>query len=65
MPNLNEFFDSSNEKQNEKTYELEKLNGVRACSKCDEDVSGAFWDPIELVMSWRCSQGHETIFKVA
>jgi len=61
MPDLNEFFDKPAE---EEPYELEKMNGVRPCSKCEEDVNGAFWDPVELVMSWRCSKGHETIFKV-
>ena len=61
MPSFNEFFDKPNEK---KPYQVEKLQGVRACSKCDEDVTGAFWDPIDLVMSWRCSKGHETVFKV-
>ena len=61
MPSFNEFFDKPDEK---KLYQVEKLQGVRACSKCDEDVTGAFWDPIDLVMSWRCSKGHETVFKV-
>ena len=61
MPDLNEFLKKKNI---QKGYELENLSGIRACSTCDEDVSGAFWDPIELVMSWRCSKGHETIFKV-
>jgi hypothetical protein len=61
MPDLNEFL---NKKSEEKPYELEHLNGVRACSKCDEDVSGAYWDPVELVMSWRCSKAHETTFRV-
>jgi hypothetical protein len=61
MPDLNEFL---NKKSEEKSYELEYLNGVRACSKCDEDVSGAYWDPVELVMSWRCSKAHETTFRV-
>jgi hypothetical protein len=61
MPSFNEFFDKPDEK---KPYEIERLQGIRACSKCDEDVTGAFWDPIDLVMSWRCSKGHETTFKV-
>ena len=64
MPNLNEFLNKKDEAVNDKPYDLEYLNGVRGCSKCDEDVPGAHWDPIELVMSWRCSKGHETIFKV-
>lgn len=61
MPDLNEFL---NPKSQEKPYELEKLDGFRPCSKCDEDVKGALWDPIELVMSWRCSSGHETVFRI-
>ena len=61
MPDLNQFL---NKKIEQKEYELEKLSGLRACNTCDEDVSGASWDPIELVMSWKCSKGHETIFKV-
>ena len=61
MPDLNEFFDKPIK---EKQYNLEKIQGVRPCSKCDEDVTGAFWDPIDFVMSWRCSKSHETIFKV-
>lgn len=65
MPNLDEFLGGKDSKPAEKSYELEQLNGVRACSKCDEDVSGAYWDPIELVMSWRCSKGHESVFKVS
>jgi hypothetical protein len=60
MPNLDDFLKENTSKD----YELENLPGVRACSKCDEDVSGASWDPIELVMSWKCSKGHDTIFKV-
>jgi hypothetical protein len=61
MPDLNEFLNKKNEK---KEYQLEKLLGIRGCKTCDEDVSGATWDPIDLVMSWVCSKGHETIFKV-
>lgn len=61
MPDLNEFFDKPIK---EKQYNLEKIQGIKPCSKCDEDVTGAFWDPIDFVMSWRCSKGHETIFKV-
>jgi hypothetical protein len=61
MPDLNEFFDKPDK---EKPYNLEQLNGVRPCSKCKEDVSGAFWDPMEMIMSWKCSNGHETIYEV-
>ena len=61
MPSLEEFL---NPKIEHKEYMIEKLPGLRACSTCDEDVNGALWDPIELVMSWRCSKNHETVFKV-
>jgi hypothetical protein len=63
MPNLNEFLNAKI-KEESKGYELEHLNGVRGCAKCDENVSGASWDPIELVMSWKCSKEHVTTFKV-
>ena len=52
MPNLDEFL---NKKIEQKEYQLERLPGLRACNTCYEDVSGALWDPIELVMSWKCS----------
>lgn len=61
MPNLDEFL---NPKIYQKEYDLEKIPGLRACDKCDENVNGATWDAVELVMSWRCSKGHETVFKV-
>jgi hypothetical protein len=61
MPNLDEFL---NKDIKQKEYELERIPGLKACAKCDEDVNGATWDPIELVMSWTCSKGHNTIFKV-
>ena len=62
MPDLNEFFNKPDEKIEHSN--LEKLGGVRPCSKCDEDVEGAFWDALDMIMSWRCSKGHETVFKV-
>jgi hypothetical protein len=61
MPDLNEFLDKPDK---EKPYNLEQLNGIRPCSKCKEDVSGAFWDPMEMIMSWKCTNGHETIYEV-
>ena len=61
MPNLDEFLNKKNEKEE---HLLEKLSGLRSCKTCDEDVNGATWDPIKLLMSWKCSKGHETTFKV-
>ena len=62
MPDLNEFFNKPSKEVEH--YDLEKISGIRPCSKCDEDVSGALWDPVDMVMSWRCSKVHETIYKV-
>lgn len=65
MPNLNEFFESKDEsKEIDKPYNLEKLIGVKPCSKCNEDVPGALWDPVEFTMYWKCSKGHENTFRV-
>lgn len=61
MPNLDEFLNKNIE---QKEYNLERIPGLKACGKCDEDVNGADWDPIELVMSWKCSKGHDTVFKI-
>jgi hypothetical protein len=62
MPNLDEFLNKEN--KNSKPYDLEQVHGVRPCSKCDENVSGALWDPVEFVMFWTCSNGHENKFQV-
>ena len=62
MPNLNEFLGKNSEKQINTTFE--KLNGVRPCSQCEEDVVGGLWDPENLIMKWTCSSGHENIYKV-
>lgn len=62
MPNLDEFLNKAT--PNSKPYELEKVHGSRPCGKCDEDVAGALWDPVEFMMSWTCSKGHENKFQV-
>jgi hypothetical protein len=43
---------------------LEKLDGIRPCAQCKEDVDGGLWDPINLKMTWKCSSGHENSFQV-
>ena len=43
---------------------LEKLDGIKPCAKCEEDVDGGLWDPEKLIMSWKCSNEHETSYKV-
>lgn len=62
MPNLNEFLNKKEQKQINTTFE--KLNGVRPCSECDEDVVGGLWDSNNKVMYWTCSFNHENKFEV-
>jgi hypothetical protein len=62
MPNIKEFVGPIPEPVHR--TELEKVIGKKPCSKCDEDVHEATWDPISLVMSWTCSKGHQNSFKV-
>lgn len=61
MPNINEFL---YKKEKILKPEMEKLAGFRGCTKCEDQVDGAFWDPIERVMSWTCKDGHENRFQV-
>jgi hypothetical protein len=62
MPNINEFIGPKpTEKQN---LNLEKIIGSKPCSKCDEDVSEAYWDPTQLIMTWTCPNGHSNTLKV-
>lgn len=62
MPNINEFLNKP-----EQVYkaELQKIDGIKPCSKCDEDVNSYYWDVASFIMSWKCSKGHETSFKVS
>ena len=62
MPNIKEFVGPIPEPVHR--TELEKVIGKKPCSKCDEDVNEAMWDPINLIMSWTCSKGHQNNFKV-
>lgn len=63
MPNIKDFI--SGEKVVEQVHStLEKLDGIRPCAKCEEDVDGGLWDPENLIMSWKCSNGHDNSFKI-
>jgi hypothetical protein len=62
MPNINEFLNKTKVEQVHST--LEKLDGIRPCAQCKEDVDGGLWDPINLKMTWKCSAGHENSFQV-
>ena len=62
MPNLNEFLGPK--PTQEESSLLEKVIGVKPCSKCDADVEEASWDPVALIMSWECPNGHSNTIKV-
>ena len=63
MPNIKDFI--NNKEVVEQVHStLEKLDGIRPCAKCEEDVDGGLWDPENLVMSWTCSKGHNTSYRV-
>lgn len=64
MPNLNEFLNKKNQAKQDLNSTFEVLPGLRPCSKCDIDVDGGLWDPENLIMSWTCSDGHETVHRV-
>lgn len=62
MPNISEFIGPMPEKIFKK--ELEKIGGAKPCARCQADSTETFWDPIQLIMSWTCTNGHTNTFKV-
>lgn len=62
MPNLNEFIGPKPEKLQK--AELEKIGGTKPCAKCELDTEEVFWDPINLIMSWTCSNNHSNTFRI-
>lgn len=63
MPNLDEFLNKNkNVEQVPSTWE--KLNRIMPCAQCEEDVDGGLWDPINLIMKWTCSSGHENSYRI-
>jgi hypothetical protein len=64
MPNLDEFLNNSNKELNQEQSNLEHLDGVRPCAKCDLNVEGGFWDNEKLLLSWKCNNGHENSIQV-
>jgi len=57
MPSLNEFF---NKPEILHKPELEKISGIKPCSKCNKDAEEAFWDPATLTLSWECPDKHKS-----
>lgn len=64
MPNLDEFLHKNDNSEVEYNNQLEKIEGVRPCSKCDLNVDGAVWDSQNLLLTWKCSAGHENSIQV-
>ena len=61
MPNINEFF---HKPELLHKAELEKIEGLKPCSQCDENAQEAYWDPFTTILSWECKNGHKSQFKV-
>ena len=61
MPNLNEFL---NKPERIFTSELERIGGVKPCSKCEKDSQEYFWDAVSMTISWDCPDGHKNSYVV-
>lgn len=61
MPDINEFLYKP--ELIHKT-ELQRIHGIKPCSKCNKDAEEAFWDPITMTLSWECPDKHKNEFKV-
>jgi hypothetical protein len=61
MPNINEFL---NEPEKIFAPELEKMGGVKPCSKCDKNAEEYFWDAVNMIILWECPDGHKNSYSV-
>ncbi len=61
MPNINEFFTSKNNTNQDSR--VEKIEQPRPCSKCDSSAQFYNFNQVTLEMYWTCSNGHETRHK--
>jgi len=62
MPDLNEFFHKPELLHKD---DLEKISGMKPCSKCEKNADEAFWDPGTLTLSWKCPEGHDNQVRVS
>ncbi len=62
MPNLNEFIGPKPTES--QVSSLEKLGAGKPCSKCERDSEDSYWDPVNLIMSWKCPDGHNNSFRI-
>ena len=64
MPNLNEFFDKE-DVVIDHDNRIEIIEQMRPCSVCDLFVSSYSFNNQTFEMFWKCSNGHETRYKVS
>jgi hypothetical protein len=62
MPNLNDFIGPK--PKVEQINKLESLGAGKPCSKCKLDSVDSFWDPVNLIMSWTCPEGHSNSYRI-
>lgn len=55
VPNLKDFFIKS---ENIKESNLEVVPGPKPCYECDDEAPESLWDPLLMVLSWTCPEGH-------
>lgn len=60
MPNLNEFLNSSAEDVVSLDANVEVIESMRPCSKCDIYVDSYQFNTQTTEMYWKCANGHET-----
>lgn len=63
MPNLNEFFESKIQDV-PLDSNIEIIQQMRPCSKCDVFVDSYSFNHQTLEMFWKCVNGHETRHKL-
>jgi len=62
MPNIKDFIGPKPEKED--INNLEKIIGLKPCSKCELDSNEYYWDPINFLITWTCKNGHLNTIKV-
>lgn len=63
MPDINEFFNKK-EKEILTDDQVEIINQIRPCSKCDLFVHEYYFNNKTMEMYWTCINGHETRYQV-
>ena len=64
MPNLNEFLKNINVEENIVDENIQTIQQMRPCSKCDLYVESYEFNTNSMEMYWKCKDGHETRYSV-